>query len=106
MSSAFLNVADVADVIPVSGIFDVFKLLLLSADRSCHFKCFDNTDTITSPPAQIIDFTASGCLPKFLYETRDVVRMEIIPYLLSFVAQYAVETPMHVAFNQITQEPV
>lgn len=80
--------------------------LLLTAEALHQLKRLQYRAGIPFPAAQIIDLTATRSLEESMNEARHVFRMDIIPHLLSLVAEDIVFSPFKIAFHQITQKAV
>ena len=55
---------------------------------------------------QIIDFSTAGILIKGVNEASHIFGMDVISYLLAFVAKYLVFLPLQITLDQIAEKAV
>ena len=91
-------------MVPFSILVDVFVRHLLSGNLRDQRKGFKNRDRITAPASKIINFTNPRRLDKLVHELPDIVRMDVVAHLFTFIAKNFVGTAFQVAFDEITQK--
>jgi hypothetical protein len=106
VSLHFLEIADVADVIPFAVFFDVFPLHGLSSYACYAIERLEYAARVGASPAEIINFTTARFCPKRLDEAHDIVRMNIVTYLLALIPKNFVYALLEIAFYEITEKPV
>ena len=102
--SHFSQVAIVADMVADSILIDIREFLGLARERLRNLKGFQNGAAIRLPAAEIIDFGATRCFDKRGHELGYVLRMDIVPYLLSLVAKNTILAFFEIALHKVTQE--
>ena len=80
------QVADIADVISRAVLVHVLKDHFLAGDFFRHRKCLKNRATVRAPAPEVIYLSGSGICDKRGNEARDVMRVDVVANLLSFVS--------------------
>ena len=97
MAPHLAQVGDVADVVPGSGLIEVFIFHRLSRDIARQLECLQDRDRIGPTAADVVNLGYPGLLDKGLDETRNVETMNVVADLLSLVAENLVGAPLNVA---------
>ena len=72
----------------------------LAGDLFGHLEGLQNGAGVALAAAQIVDLGHARRLPEFEHETRHVLRVDVVPNLLAFVAEDLVFAPFYVALDQ------
>ena len=100
------QIADIADVISCSVLVHVFKDHLLAGDPFGHRERLKNGTTIGAASSEVIHLPGSWIRDKGSDEAGDIIRMDVIANLLSFVSIDIVFRARYVALYEIAKEAV
>jgi hypothetical protein len=87
VDTAFCQITDVAEVVALAVLVDIFVDLFLAANGGGELERFQNAHTVSSAAAQIVGFANPRFFPEFLYKPSDVERVNIVTNQFALVAE-------------------
>src|ERR1039458_3892640 len=106
MCNYFAQVTVIANVVPYPVFRTVRPFHRATSGCLAQRKGFQDGTRIGLSSAEVIHLRYTRSLPEFKHESRDVLGVDIIPHLLTFVTADAIRTTLDIASNEITQESV
>ena len=95
------EVADVANVVTLAVLIDVFVGHLLSGQLLDLVKSFQDRTRILAPTTEVIHLTIAGVLVDFLDGASDVVAVDVVTNLLALVSEDPIGQSQELGFDQI-----
>jgi hypothetical protein len=100
------EIAIVADMITAPVFIDVGVAHRLAADFFQERKCFEDGAGIVFAATEVVDLRDARSLEKGVHEPGDVLRMNIVTYLLALATEDPVFLAFEVALDEVTEEAV
>jgi hypothetical protein len=106
VSLHFGEVADVADVVTLAILVDVFPAHGFAGKGGDFFEGFEDGDAIGAATADVVDLAAAGVFKEGVHEADDIQAVDVVADLLALVAEDIVLAFGEVAFDEVTEEAV
>lgn len=106
MAAALGQVRDIANVVPLARLLDVFPAHLPPRNGLDHRKRLEDRAGIAPPAAQVVHLSAPWRSHKYLDEPRHIMRVNVVPHLFALVAENPVRAAGQVHLHQVAQEAV
>src|SRR6478735_6670972 len=100
------EITDVTDVVSFAVLIHVLRAHGLAGHCARAIERFDDAAGVSSPAAEIVDFSTARSFDEGFDEGYDVVRVDVVPHLLPLVTEDAIELFLEVALDEVTQEAV
>jgi hypothetical protein len=102
----FGQIADVTDVVALAILVDVLPNHPFAGHFFRDSERLKNRTTVAPTAAKVIDLAAARRFNEALDEAHDISGMNVIADLLTLVPVNRVFAPLHIALDEIAEEPV